>query len=336
MSESITPPEGDYTESAWTYRGYRLDRGDFTTAMVHLYRAEVTRINLWRSRLDSTTNWAVITTAAALTFSFSSAQNPHFVLLLVLLLVLSFLTIEARRYTYYALWHHRVRLMETDFFAAMVAPPFQPSADWGDSLSDALMHPAFPISHWEAVGNRYRRIYVWVVTLLIISWWIKLSIHPEPVQGVLQIVQRAAIGSAISGAWVVAAVGFTYVALLAITLVTMQRQKVGGGGVRSTIQAHGPRETRGPQKPRLAVIITNDKEILAARLLEELGRGVTALDGVGMYTGDSRDVLLCAVTDVQVEHLETITQEIDPQAFVVVVEASAVRGTGFRPFEPPS
>ncbi|HUT16464.1 MAG TPA: DUF2270 domain-containing protein [Anaerolineae bacterium] len=336
MSESITPLESNCTEPAWTYRGYRLDGGNFTTAMVHLYRAEVTRANLWRSRLDTTTNWAVITTAAALTFSFSSAHNPHFVLLLVLLLVLSFLGIEARRYTYYALWYHRVRLMETDFFAAMVAPPFQPSADWGDALRDTLIHPAFPISGWEALGSRYRRIYVWLVTLLLISWWIKLSIHPEPVQGVLQIVQRAAVGPAISGAWVIGAVGVTYVALLAITLVTMQRQELRGAGVRTTKQARGPREPRVRRKPRLAVIITNDKEALAARLLQELGRGVTALDGVGMYTGDSRDVLLCAVTDVQVEHLETIIQEIDPQAFVVVVEASAVHGTGFRPFEPPS
>ena len=336
MSESITPPENNCTEPAWTYQGYRLDRGNFITAMVHLYRAEVMRANLWRSRLDSTTNWAVITTAAALTFSFSSAQNPHFVLLLVLILVLSFLSAEARRYTFYALWYHRVRLMETDFFAAMVAPPFRPSADWGDSLSDTLMHPEFPISRWEALGRRYGRIYVWLVTLILISWWIKLSIHPEPVQSVRQIIQRAAIGPDISGAWVVGAVGVIYVALFAITIATMRRQKLRGAGVRTTEQARGPRESRGRQRPKLAVIITNDKAALSARLLQELDRGVTALDGVGMYTGDSRDVLLCAITDVQVEHLEAIVQEIDPQAFAVVVDASEVRGTGFRPFEPPS
>jgi len=336
MSESNTPPQGDCTEPAWTYQGYRLDRGSFATAMVHLYRAEVTRANLWRSRLDSTTNWAVITTAAALTFSFSSAHNPHFVLLLVLLLVLSFLGIESRRYTYYALWHHRVRLLETDFFATLVAPPHHPSADWGDALSDTLIHPAFPISRWEALGSRYWRIYVWLVTLLLISWWIKLSVHPEPAQTALQVVERAAIGLVMPGTWVMGAVGATYLALLIVTLVTTQRQRLRGEGVRTTERARGPREPRVRRKPRLAVIITNDKEALAARLLEELGRGVTALDGVGMYTGDSRDVLLCAVTDVQVEHLETIIQEIDPQAFVVVVQASQVRGTGFRPFEPPS
>ncbi|MDY7080581.1 MAG: DUF2270 domain-containing protein, partial [Chloroflexota bacterium] len=94
----------DEEDSAtWTFRGYRLDQDNFTTAMVHFYRGEVTRANTWRTRLDATTNWAVITVAAALTFVFGAPHNPHFVLLLVLLLVLTFLHIEARRYRYYAL-----------------------------------------------------------------------------------------------------------------------------------------------------------------------------------------------------------------------------------------
>ena len=35
--------------NTWTYRGYRLDPAHFTTAMVHFYRAEVTRANTWRT-----------------------------------------------------------------------------------------------------------------------------------------------------------------------------------------------------------------------------------------------------------------------------------------------
>jgi len=46
---------------------------------------------MWRTRLDATTNWAVITAAAALTFTFNSPQSPHYVVLLVILLVLIFL-----------------------------------------------------------------------------------------------------------------------------------------------------------------------------------------------------------------------------------------------------
>jgi uncharacterized membrane-anchored protein YitT (DUF2179 family) len=89
-------------------------------------------------------------------------------------------------------------------------------------------------------------------------------------------------------------------------------------------------------KERLATIITKEGQGVAARILEELGRGVTALKGTGMYTGTPRVVLLCAVTAVQVAHLRDIVQQVDSEAFVVVSVAEEVRGGGFRPFEPPS
>lgn len=69
-------------EPVWTYRGYQLQPGDFTTAMVHLFRAEITRANVWRQRLDTTTNWAVITTGAAISFAFSEALGSHSVIIL--------------------------------------------------------------------------------------------------------------------------------------------------------------------------------------------------------------------------------------------------------------
>lgn len=45
----------------------------------------------------------------------------------------------------------------------------------------------------------------------------------------------------------------------------------------------------------MAAIITNYGQKVVKRLLEEPGRGVTALQGTGMYTGEARDVLLCTV-----------------------------------------
>ena len=60
------PPSG--SEPVWRFRGYQLRPSEFTTAMVHLYRGELQRATAWRSRLDNTTNWAVVTTGAALSF----------------------------------------------------------------------------------------------------------------------------------------------------------------------------------------------------------------------------------------------------------------------------
>src|SRR6185295_7824618 len=50
----------------------RITPAEFNTAMIPFYRGEVQRSNTWRNRLDTTTNWAVITAGATLSFVFSS------------------------------------------------------------------------------------------------------------------------------------------------------------------------------------------------------------------------------------------------------------------------
>jgi len=338
MEERTEPGDMESGERTWTFRGYRLDAAHFTTAMAHFYRGEMSRANTWRTRLDATTNWAVITVGAALTFVFGAPQNPHLVLLLVLLLVLTFLFIEARRYRYYVLWSYRVHLMETDLFAAMLVPPFHPAPDWADRLAESLLNPTFPIARWEAVGHRFRRNYVWLISLLMLSWGAKLTLHPTPAADWAMVVRRAAIGS-IAGQWVMGAIGMTYAALVTLTLLASFSHAL--SGLRRRLEGL-LRRTAGPLAPepcpreRLATVITTQGERVASRLLGELRRGVTALRGVGMYTGEARDVLLCAVTDVQVPHLEEIVRGADPEAFVIVSPAEEVRGKGFRPFEPPS
>ena len=84
MAEIFTsPPElddsktGDPEEPVWTYRGYRLKTSEFVTAMVHLFRAEIQRANVWRQRLDTTTNWAVVATGATLSIAFSQPDIHH-------------------------------------------------------------------------------------------------------------------------------------------------------------------------------------------------------------------------------------------------------------------
>src|SRR5262245_11396761 len=52
-------------------------------ALAHLYRGEVYRSTAWRTRLDSTTNWAVITTGIALSATFSSAEASPLPMVLV-------------------------------------------------------------------------------------------------------------------------------------------------------------------------------------------------------------------------------------------------------------
>jgi len=174
------PPQDEPEEPVWTYRGYKLKTSEFVTAMVHFFRAEVTRANVWRQRLDTTTNWAVVATGATLSIAFSQPNIHHGIIILNTMLVTLFLYIEARRYRYYELWSYRVRLMETDFFAAMLVPPFHPSPDWAESLAENLLSPSFPVSMWEAFGRRLRRNYLWIFLILGIAWVAKYWLFPAP------------------------------------------------------------------------------------------------------------------------------------------------------------
>ena len=99
------PPD---LEHLWEFAGQGLRSSDFNTAMVHFYRGEMSRSNIWRTRLDATTNWAVVTTGATLTFAFSNPNNPPVIILMNTLLILLFLFIEARRYRYFNVWRARV------------------------------------------------------------------------------------------------------------------------------------------------------------------------------------------------------------------------------------
>ena len=150
--------------------------------MVHFYRGEVQRSNVWRSRLDATTNWAVITAGATLSFVFSSPDNPHFAIPINTILVSIFLFMEARRYRYYEVWANRVRVLETGYFAPMLSHrTLPPDKEWAEHISADLITPHFTISEWEAVGRRLRANYLWIFILLAVSWTLKVYIHPSPI-----------------------------------------------------------------------------------------------------------------------------------------------------------
>ena len=160
----------------------KLAPAEFNTAMVHFYRGEIQRSNIWRGRLDATTNWAVITAGATLSFVFSSPANPHFAIPNNTLRDSIFLFMEARRYRYYEVWANRVRVLETGYFAPMLSQrTVAPDKEWAEHISSNLISPHFTISEWEAVGRRLRSNYLWIFVLLALSWTLKVYIHPSPI-----------------------------------------------------------------------------------------------------------------------------------------------------------
>lgn len=84
---------------------------------------------------------------------------------------------------------------------------------------------------------------------------------------------------------------------------------------------------------RTALIITSRFETVSYRILTEMERGVTILEGAGAYTNEARPVLYCVVTRSEVQQLKTIVHESDPAAFMVIGVAHEALGEGFQEFK---
>jgi uncharacterized membrane-anchored protein YitT (DUF2179 family) len=80
---------------------------------------------------------------------------------------------------------------------------------------------------------------------------------------------------------------------------------------------------------RSAIIVTGQPEAISDRVLEELQRGITVLEGTGAYTGAERPVLYCVITRAEVATLKAIVREADPGAFMVIGSAHEALGEGF-------
>jgi uncharacterized membrane-anchored protein YitT (DUF2179 family) len=84
---------------------------------------------------------------------------------------------------------------------------------------------------------------------------------------------------------------------------------------------------------RTALIITAKSREVAERILAEMERGVTVLQGMGAYTGSERPVIYCVVTRSEVQQLKTLVHEADAEAFMVIGAAHEALGEGFQSFK---
>ncbi len=164
-------------------------------ALAHLYRGEVYRSTIWRTRLDTTTNWSVVTLGIALSITFSSPDASPLPLLLVGLLIGMFLILEARRYRYFNVWRARARWIETRFYAPLLLRSSTPDpGEWQDILANDYLTPQYHIGFWRAMGRRVRRNYMWIFSFQAVAYYGKIIIHPGPLSSVNEFFDRMAIG----------------------------------------------------------------------------------------------------------------------------------------------
>lgn len=83
-----------------------------------------------------------------------------------------------------------------------------------------------------------------------------------------------------------------------------------------------------------AVFIISDKaEIIADEIMRNLDRGVTGLNGKGMYTKMEKEILFCVVSKKEIFKLKEIVRNMDSKAFVIVSDAREVLGEGFIEYD---
>ncbi|WP_242500404.1 DUF2270 domain-containing protein [Tropicimonas sp. IMCC6043] len=205
----------------------RQDRREFTPAEIgalsHLYRGEVYRSTIWRTRLDTTTNWSVVSLGAAFSLTFSSPEASALPLLLVGLLIMTLMLLEARRYRYFNVWRARARYLEVHFYAPMLDDgDLMTEKNWQKVLAEDYWRPNYHVSLLTAMGRRIRRNYLWILSVQMAAYVGKLVIHPVSATSLEQVIRRADIGP-LPGELVIG-FGVTYLtAFLVIAQVTSRR-----------------------------------------------------------------------------------------------------------------
>ncbi len=85
---------------------------------------------------------------------------------------------------------------------------------------------------------------------------------------------------------------------------------------------------------KAAYIISDPADVIGRRVLVDLSRGATAVQGRGLYTNEERPVLFVIVARAEISDLKRIVHSVDPKAFVVITEAHEVLGEGFKGIRP--
>jgi uncharacterized membrane-anchored protein YitT (DUF2179 family) len=83
-----------------------------------------------------------------------------------------------------------------------------------------------------------------------------------------------------------------------------------------------------------AVFIISDKnQLISERIIGDLHRGGTFFHGKGLYNGTEKEVIFTVINSRQVVTLREYIHQIDPSAFITILDAKEILGEGFHSIE---
>lgn len=86
----------------------------------------------------------------------------------------------------------------------------------------------------------------------------------------------------------------------------------------------------GFNRSKNVMIISQEVEKVRLGIFHEIDRGATVLNGVGGYTNEDRNIIMCVVEQSEFTKLTQTVKRIDPSAFVIAMDAAEVLGEGFK------
>lgn len=87
---------------------------------------------------------------------------------------------------------------------------------------------------------------------------------------------------------------------------------------------------QGPGYDKIIFIISDHHQEIRNKLINDLRRGGTYIEGAGMFTGSPKKIIFTSVSRRELAFLQEIVHQIDPHAFMTVMEANEVLGEGFK------
>ncbi len=81
---------------------------------------------------------------------------------------------------------------------------------------------------------------------------------------------------------------------------------------------------------KLLLIVTSKVDEMTEAITQRLERGATILPAKGGYTGEDKNMILCAVRSHEIASINKIVKDVDPNAFTMITNASEIVGEGFQ------
>jgi uncharacterized membrane-anchored protein YitT (DUF2179 family) len=90
---------------------------------------------------------------------------------------------------------------------------------------------------------------------------------------------------------------------------------------------------RGISYEKTMFIISDRHEDIRHKIIHDLNRGGTIFVGKGMYQESEKNMIYTNVSRREYQILKDYIREVDPEAFVTVIDANEVLGKGFKPLQ---